>query len=74
MNNMSAQSLDRLITLNLRLTIRAWLVSVFQDSSCWFKRSLSVFKRLENTLDWFMFGLSSQNSDGLIFKREGLLC
>lgn len=42
MDSMKAQSSDRLNTLKLRLTITAWAL-------CWFKRSLSVFKRFENT-------------------------
>lgn len=35
---------DRLTTLNCRLTIQACLGSVLQLLSCWFERSLSVFK------------------------------
>jgi hypothetical protein len=60
-----AQRFHRLNTLNLRLTLAAWILSVFEDSSCWFKRSSSVIKRLEITFSWSMQWFSAQSFDRL---------
>ena len=67
MNSMSPQrgnqNFNRLNTLNLRLTFAVYFFGVCERASCWFKRSLSVFKRLEVES---VVRLSAQRFDRLI--------